>query len=358
MMLTISAAVGADYTLETASARGYVGESNAEELAIALGPFAQAGFDCYYLHFDTMTCGGRTCSEPITAASDGLAYLDGTTLYCPLTERLTSTGRLRVQVEGQKTENGMRMVKKSSIITLEFLPSIMPAGTLPGWSGYDRLAALEAELAGIRAQITALETENAAQISALGTEINAQMTAELTALSTRLTALETAAAALSAAVDALETNGQPASYTLPAATADTLGGVRVAQTNAVCTDGNGRLTVNEGCFDWKLSSALFVVSLLDFNRDLRVLIDSGANPEATVRTQFSEHNMDVIDGNREAFLFVSVRNISIPYLDENYDEHDRLFVRGTLYVLRMQNDVLVIESLGGESLRQLLLQGV
>ena len=28
MMLTISAAVGADYTLETASARGYVGESN------------------------------------------------------------------------------------------------------------------------------------------------------------------------------------------------------------------------------------------------------------------------------------------------------------------------------------------
>ena len=103
MIFTITATVGTDYTMETASARGYIGESNAEQLAISIGPFAQAGFERYCLHFDTLAFGGRFSSDPVTANSDGPITLAGTTLYCPLTERLTSTGRLRVQLEGQKT---------------------------------------------------------------------------------------------------------------------------------------------------------------------------------------------------------------------------------------------------------------
>ncbi|MBR2731484.1 MAG: hypothetical protein IKD72_05810, partial [Clostridia bacterium] len=71
MIFTISATVGADYTMETATAQGYIGESNAELLTIALGPFAQAGFDCYCLHFDTLICGGRFCSDPVTAETQG-----------------------------------------------------------------------------------------------------------------------------------------------------------------------------------------------------------------------------------------------------------------------------------------------
>ena len=340
MIFTISATVGADYTLETASARGYVGESNAEQLAVALGPFAQAGFDSYCLHFDTTVCGGRFCSDPVTAESDGPVYLDGATLYCPLTERLTATGRLRVQLEGQKTENGRRTVKKTSIVTLEFLPSIMPAGGLLGASGYDRLAALEAELASVRAQITALETET-----------NTQTAAELSALSARVTALESSAATLALIA-------QQSGYTLPAATADALGGVKVAQANAVCTDENGRLTVRECGLDWKLLASLFVLSMLDFNQQLSVMIDDGSESEAQVQSRFESFNMDVIDGNTQAMLFVSVRNGTRAYLDENYDEHGMMIVKGNLYLLRMQNGALTVESCAGESLRQLLVQGV
>ncbi|MBQ6266861.1 MAG: hypothetical protein IJK64_03735 [Clostridia bacterium] len=340
MIFTITATVGTDYTLETASARGYIGESNAEQLAVSLGPFAQAGFERYCLHFDTLAFGGRFSSEPVTANSDGPVYLSGATLYCPLTERLTSTGRLRVQLEGQKTENGKRTIKKTSIITLEFLPSIMPSGAALGESGYDRLAALETEIVSVRAQITALEAT-----------CNAQTASELAALSARLSTLETA-------VTALQMSAQQSAYTLPAAAADTLGGVKVAQLNAVCKDDNGRLTVNECGLDWKLTTSLFIVSLLDFSTRLWVLIDDGSRTDAQVQQLFESYNMDVIDGNRDAMLFVSAHGGTRSYLDENYDSHPMMVVKGNLYVMRMLNDVLTIDSCAGESLRQLLIQGI
>ena len=347
MIFTISAAVGADYTMETATAQGYIGESNAELLTIALGPFAQAGFDCYCLHFDTLICGGRFCSDPVTAETEGPVYLSGTTLYCPLTERLTATGQLRVQLEGRKTENGRCTVKKSSIISLEFRPSILPAGAALGESGYDRLTALEAELASVRAQITALEQEGSAQTAE-----------ELSALSARLRVLETAAQALSDAVDALNAQGQQPAYTLPAASADTLGGVKVAETNAVRTDANGRLTVNECRLDWKLTTALMILSMLDFNDRLWALINDGTRSESELQTVFTNYNMDVIDGNREALLFVSSQECRLNCLDENYDSSSKLFVKGNLYMLYLNDGALTIESLAGESLRQLLLRGI
>ena len=340
MIFTITATVGTDYTLETASARGYIGESNAEQLAVSLGPFAQAGFERYCLHFDTLAFGGRFSSEPVTANSDGPVYLSGATLYCPLTERLTSTGRLRVQLEGQKTENGKRTIKKTSIITLEVLPSMMPSGAALGESGYDRLAALETEIVSVRAQITALEAT-----------CNAQTASELAALSARLSTLETA-------VTALQMSAQQSAYTLPAAAADTLGGVKVAQLNAVCKDDNGRLTVNECGLDWKLTTSLFIVSLLDFSTRLWVLIDDGSRTDAQVQQLFESYNMDVIDGNRDAMLFVSAHGGTRSYLDENYDSHPMMVVKGNLYVMRMLNDVLTIDSCAGESLRQLLIQGI
>lgn len=339
-MREISATVSADYTLEAGASQGYTGESNAEQLTIDLGPFAQDGFDCYYLYFDTSSLGGRFSSDPVTGAEDSPAYLDGDRLCCPLTERLTSTGRLRVQLEGQKTENGRRMMKKTSIATFYFRPSIMPAGAVLGESGYDRLAEMEAAVAQLRGALEALAAEPG----------QAQAT-ELAALSARIDALD-------AALTALADTPAQADYELPAATADTLGGVKVAATNTVIADENGRLEVNLFPVDWKAVGALLIASLFAYGDGVELLIDNGKYSDEELQRLFEDKNMMLIDGNSTSFLFVPARNGYLTLLDENYDEHRQYISKSVLLLLQMQNGVLTQRLCSGESLRQLLVQGL
>ena len=121
----ITASVDANRILTVSLNEGFTGEHNAQILEIDIGPFAQ-GYDYYILNFDNCRFKGKITSNVIGTPQDRPAYIDNGVIYCPLTSQLTCTGRLRIQLEAHKSlEEGGEIVRKSSVASLEFKPSIM-----------------------------------------------------------------------------------------------------------------------------------------------------------------------------------------------------------------------------------------
>lgn len=121
----ITAAVSESFELTAESSQGFTGEHNAETLEINISPLISHGYDYYVLIFDDLSVSGVVKSNEIRSESDYPAYLSAETINCPLSSQLTSTGRLKIQLEAHKlTENGS-VIKKTSVASLEFKPSIM-----------------------------------------------------------------------------------------------------------------------------------------------------------------------------------------------------------------------------------------
>lgn len=121
----ITAAVSENFELTAEASQGYTGEHNAETLEINISPLISNGYDYYVLLFDDLSVSSAVKSNEIRGETDYPAYLSGETIVCPLSSQLTSTGRLRFQIEAHKlTENGSA-IKKTSVASLEFKPSIM-----------------------------------------------------------------------------------------------------------------------------------------------------------------------------------------------------------------------------------------
>ena len=121
----ITAAVSESFELTAEASQGFTGEHNAETLEINISPLIAEGYDYYVLLFDDLSVSSAVRSNEIRGETDYPAYLSGETIVCPLSSQLTSTGRLRFQIEAHKlTENGSA-IKKTSVASLEFKPSIM-----------------------------------------------------------------------------------------------------------------------------------------------------------------------------------------------------------------------------------------
>ncbi len=121
----ITAAVSESFELSAESSQGFTGEHNSETLEINISPLLTQEYDYYVLVFDDLSVSGTFKSNEIRNENDYPAYISGETIVCPLSSQLTSTGRLKFQIEAHKnTENGS-VIKKSSVASLEFKPSIM-----------------------------------------------------------------------------------------------------------------------------------------------------------------------------------------------------------------------------------------
>lgn len=121
----ITASVSENFELSAESSQGFTGEHNAETLEINISTLVSHGYDYYVLIFDDLSVSSAIKSNEIRGETDYPAYLSGETIFCPLSSQLTSTGRLKIQLEAHKlTENGS-VIKKTSVASLEFKPSIM-----------------------------------------------------------------------------------------------------------------------------------------------------------------------------------------------------------------------------------------
>lgn len=124
----IKAAVSENFELSAESSQGFTGEHNAETLEINISPLVSRGYDYYVLVFDDLSVSRVIKSNEIRSETDYPAYLSGETIVCPLSSQLTSTGRLRFQIEAHRKTDNMLIIQKTSVASLEFKPSIMSAG--------------------------------------------------------------------------------------------------------------------------------------------------------------------------------------------------------------------------------------
>ncbi len=107
--------------------KGYMGENNAQMLVIELNnEFSEPYYDFHTLLFDTGIHSGKFSSNIIEDENSSPVYRKGNRIYCPLSQELTKTGRLFVQVRAHADgENESGYERRSSVAEIEFLPSIM-----------------------------------------------------------------------------------------------------------------------------------------------------------------------------------------------------------------------------------------
>lgn len=117
-----------NYDILTLNAdKGYMGENNAQMLIIELNnEFSEPYYNFHTLLFDTGIHNGKFSSNVIVDENSFPAYRQGRRIYCPLSQELTKTGRLFVQVRAHiDSENESVCERRSSVAEIEFLPSIM-----------------------------------------------------------------------------------------------------------------------------------------------------------------------------------------------------------------------------------------
>lgn len=104
----------------------FCAEHNAARLCIELNDELKADASYYLLSFDVYGLGRRVISNIINDAQSTPASVSNGVIYCPLSEALTSTGELSVQVEAHKRdEENVSKITKSAVFTLNFEPSVM-----------------------------------------------------------------------------------------------------------------------------------------------------------------------------------------------------------------------------------------
>lgn len=135
--------------------------------------------------------------------------------------------------------------------------------------------------------------------------------------------------------------GEGGGGSIQPATADTLGGVKVAQTNSVKTDENGRLQANVDAMAFvRMLATVFFANYYKDN-PFTCYMDDPAEPDSAAHTIFINNNEAVIDMNVGAFVFVAARDVaSWEYEDENYDHQTISITAGSVYVMRLIDDVL------------------
>lgn len=127
---TVSAVMDGNDGFTVTQQEAYVGEHNADMLEITLNEeFSASDYDFLSLIFDVSGPGGCFASNTVIDADSFPVYREGNVIYCPLSQALTSTGTLSVQVAAHANANaGEPIIRKSGIFTLSLLPSLMGSG--------------------------------------------------------------------------------------------------------------------------------------------------------------------------------------------------------------------------------------
>ncbi len=110
---------------------GFVYEHNASIIEITLNEeFASEDYDYLALAFDVSGLNRKIVSNNIYPEETSAAYRKANKVYCPLTQGLTRSGIIGVQLEAHVVDaSGAGVIRKSSVATLCFAPSITGAAS-------------------------------------------------------------------------------------------------------------------------------------------------------------------------------------------------------------------------------------
>ncbi len=373
-MKIINAVIDSESNLVISPSEGFVGEQNAEMIEIDIGHFAQEGYDFYVINFDNGISGGMFPSNVISTAQDRPAYIDNGVIYCPIIASLTASGNLKLQLEAHKTVDNRVTVKKTSVASISFGESLMGQVNTPIESNpvYERLADAEGRIADAEGRIASAESRIAGiEKENFGSAID-RADERITLLERKTEATDKLAEKTISRVSALENHELPKKIesidkrieelensdvltSVPAADDKTLGGVKISGSSEVVVNKNGFLGLNYGNVEMHSLLTLVTIALLYENGRVETVI--GNTTEGISSTVFGL-SMQIVNGAIEAVAFSTFENGEIVWFDENYEQQSTDITANQVYVLRLSDGVMVIESYSGNELRNLILGGI
>lgn len=301
MSKSLTASVYESFELTVSPPEGFTGEHNAEMLEINISPFIKNGYDYYVIIFDDTSLNGVRKSNEIRSAQDYPAYLDNETVFCPLSAQLTSTGKLRFQVEAHKLIGESSEIKKTSVAEIEFKPSIM--------SGTD-------------------------------SEFDAASASRLDKLEGRIYSAE----------KKLEEMKE-----IPLATADEIGGFKLDYSSPVQLDEHGAATLDLLKINLTNNLALTILGLIVQSDSTQLLYVKNCEE---VGDTLDGLTFDMSLGTYSCILFYSEKSGTVNYCDGSNKVSELYAQGGKIYVFRGTGDSFRIDEYNRYSFRKLLLEGV
>lgn len=304
-MKVINATIDENRELNAETVTGYSGDSNAEMLVVDLSGFG--GFDSYAIYVRNTALGAVKRLEAGTD-SDTNPYVKDGVMYINLTSDLTCGGKLSLEIEGIKVENGLTVRKLTSVANINFKPSMASAAEQGEFKG--------------------------------GAETELRLLAA--ALAKRLTALE-------------ERESSAGTAEVPYADKNTVGGFKLDEDSPVSLDENGYAVPNYGGIDYVQMLASIVGLILIDNEDVIGSVNETASPDNGVLMDLT---CNVADESAKAAVvtFNSFGNMS--YYNENYEEVEEYFMPTRLYVFTLKNGAMTVAGYYPVEFYKLLKEGI
>lgn len=302
-MKTINASVNENRELVTDTVNGYSGDSNAEVLAVDLANFGD--YDSYAVYIRTSTLGPVRRLEAGTDSSQNPYVKDGK-MYISLSSDFTCGGKLGIELEGIKIQDGVTVRELTSVAQINFKPSMASAAEHGEYRG--------------------------------GAETELRLLAA--ALSKRLTDLE-------------EREPVAAIGTVPYADENTVGGFKIDSTAPLKICKSGVVEFNYWGINFRHFIASGVASLLIDYETVTGEINEKPGDEALINM-----TSDVVDGIYDACVYTVCDNGTISYTNENYETVEMYAHISIMYLFRMENGVMTVTACQDGDLLKLLKKGV
>lgn len=418
-MIPIDAYIDKDRNLIIGQHNGFVGETYAEMIKIDLGPFREEVYDFFVLNFDNGITGGTFPSNIIRNKSDTPVYIDTGIIYCPIFDRHTASGTLKIQLEAHRSIEGYTTVRKSSVACITFDESIMGKMNILEESNpiYEQIADTQNKVVLVEDRMDIVEDRMGTVIrrmeeygsmaltahnsvneltnriisaeknfDSLDSRIdfvdgriskieNANYGGSISSINSRLSKLEThkrttdeSIRSVSSRISLIESYSIPETFEgvnqrieelenaeLPVAGSDTLGCVKVENTSELSVSEEGSIRLRYSNIDMHSLSILLTVALLNETGRIETVVGETAD---SISSFVYSATTQIISGSIEAIVFAVFGSGEIIWLDENYEEKSSSVRPNAVYIIRMVDEKMVFSSYEGTELRGLILEGI
>lgn len=304
-MKVINATIDENRELNAETVTGYSGDSNAEMLVVDLSGFG--GFDSYAIYVRNTALGAVKRLEAGTD-SDTNPYVKDGVMYINLTSDLTCGGKLSLEIEGIKVENGLTVRKLTSVANINFKPSMASAAEQGEFKG--------------------------------GAETELRLLAA--ALAKRLTALE-------------ERESSAGTAEVPYADKNTVGGFKLDEWSAISVDEEGYAVPNYAGIDYMQMLASIVGLIFIDNVNVLGNINEMASPDNGVLKELTRNVAEKI----AKVGIITVNNFGyMSYYNEKREEIEEYFMPTRLYVFTLKDGAMKMTGYYPVEFYKLLKEGV
>lgn len=304
-MKVINATIDENRELNAETVTGYSGDSNAEMLVVDLSGFG--GFDSYAIYVRNTALGAVKRLEAGTD-SDTNPYVKDGVMYINLTSDLTCGGKLSLEIEGIKVENGLTVRKLTSVANINFKPSMASAAEQGEFKG--------------------------------GAETELRLLAA--ALAKRLTALE-------------ERESSAGTAEVPYADKNTVGGFKLDEWSAISVDEEGYAVPNYAGIDYMQMLASIVGLIFIDNVNVLGNINEMASPDNGVLKELTRNVAEKI----AKVGIITVNNFGyMSYYNEKREEIEEYFMPTRLYVFTLKDGAMKMTGYYPVEFYKLLKEGI